>query len=220
MHPEEIEEQHRRAADEARERKERLYAGDWLGGRLLAHGPRHHPLDEEKENSPSYYVRLQTRHGRQTLWGRDLERAIRQSKSHVKVGDAVGVRITHRQSLPGDKTFNHWEVEQAVYIVQRQRVARAILEHPITARRAGKEGATVTGSYLLITGAEMLARVQYSDEETRRRFVQKVREAAGIQLRPFEQPAPATPDGRSPERRLTHQQNAPAPVRDGFARER
>ncbi len=219
MDPEEIEEQRRRSLDDARERRERLYAGDWLGGRLLAYGSRHHPLDEQKVNGGSYYVRLQTRHGRQTLWGRDLERAIRESKSHVKVGDAVGVRITHHQSLPGDKTFNHWEVERAVYIVQRRRTAREILDHPITARQAGKEGATVTGSYLLITGAEMLARIQYSDEETRRRFVQRVREAAGIELRPYERPAPGTPTDRGLERRPAREQDTNTPARDGFARE-
>src|SRR4051812_32346666 len=109
MDSEEIEEQRRRAREETRYRAERLYSGDWLDGRLVEHGSRPHPLDEE--NRASYYVRLQTSHGSQTLWGRDLERAIRQSKSHVKVGDAVGMRITRRQSLPGDKVFNHWEVE-------------------------------------------------------------------------------------------------------------
>jgi hypothetical protein len=137
---------------------------------------------------------------------RVLRRVIKESKSQVRLGDAVGVRITPanlspRQDLQplGDRASD--------------------LHRSTTARRAGKDGATVTGSYLLTTGAEMLARVQYSDEETRRRFVAKVRDAAGIALRPFEQHTPETPDDPTSEKRLTQQQHANTPVCDGFPRE-
>jgi hypothetical protein len=147
----EAEEARRRARQEARERADRLYAGDWLGGRLLAHGKA--PYRFEPENRESYYVRLQTAEGRQVLWGTDLERAMRESKSHAKVGDAVGVRIVSREKLDGDRTWNRWQVDKAIHIVKERRVAREILEDPITARRAGKDGAILTGSYLLVTAA-------------------------------------------------------------------
>ncbi len=203
-----------RARQEERERKDRLYAGDWLGGRLLAHGKA--PYHNDPNNMESYYVKLTTQHGRLTLWGKDLARAIKESKSHVKVGDAVGVRITLRESFGPDKSFNHWQVDKAIDIVKERRIAREILEHPISARRARRDGTTVTGSYLLVTAAEMLAEARYTDEASRKRFVEKVREAAGMSPTPLGQPhAQESSPQKSPR-----QANAPGQlVRQGFARE-
>jgi hypothetical protein len=212
----EAEEARRRARQEARERADRLYAGDWLGGRLLAHGKA--PYRFEPGNPESYYVRLQTADGRQVLWGADLERAIRESKSHAKVGDAVGVRIVSREKLDGDRTWNRWQVDQAIHIVKERRVAREILENPVTARRAGKDGATLTGSYLLVNAAEMLARVQFTDEKSRKDFVAKVREAAGIKPRPLDERAPVARTLTRNEQDAPRERDGP-PLRSGFARE-
>jgi hypothetical protein len=212
----EAEETRRRVRQEARERADRLYAGDWLGGRLLAHGKA--PYRFEPDNRESYYVRLQTADGRQVLWGADLERAIRESKSHAKVGDAVGVRIVSREKLDGDRTWNRWQVDKAIHIVKERRVAREILEDPVTARRAGKDGASLTGSYLLVTAAEMLARVQFTDETSRKAFVAKVRDAAGIKPRPLEERAPVAQSLTSNEQGVPRDRDSP-PQRLGFARE-
>jgi hypothetical protein len=212
----EAEEARRRARHEARERADRLYAGDWLGGRLLAHGKA--PYRFEPENPESYYVRLQTAEGRQVLWGADLERAMRESKSRVKVGDAVGVRIVSREKLDGVRTWNRWQVDTAMQIVKERQTARKILEDPITARRAGQNGAILTGSYLLVAAAEMLARVQFTDEASRKTFVEKVREAAGVRPRPFDERAPSAQElVRADER--AHPEQRALTLRHGFARE-
>jgi hypothetical protein len=150
-----------------------------------------------------------------TLWGKDLERAIQESKSHVKVGDAVGVRITFRESLGPDKSFNHWQVDKAIDIVKERRIAREILENPISARRAGQDGKTLTGSYLLVTAAEMLAQTRYTDEASRKRFVEKVREAAGMSPTPLGQPQPR----ESSEQKSRETNTRVPPMRPGFARE-
>jgi hypothetical protein len=206
----------RRAQEEARERADRLYSGDWLGGRLLAHGKA--PYQFDPGNEESYYVRLQTNYGRQTLWGTDLERAIRESKSRVKVGDAVGVRIVRKERINADRTWNRWQIDKAIHIVKERQEARKILENPITARRAGKDGATLTGSYLLVTAAEMLAQVQYTDEALRKKFVAKVREAAGIKPRPYEEPTPRVQEDARGEPG-SPKAPPPDPHRGGFARE-
>ena len=39
----------------------------------------------------SYYLKLQTVHGERTLWGVDLERAMVESATAVKVGDPVAI---------------------------------------------------------------------------------------------------------------------------------
>jgi hypothetical protein len=212
----EAEDARQRAREAARERADRLYAGDWLGGRLLAHGKAPYRFDPESRES--YYVRLQTADGRQVLWGTDLERAIRESKSHAKVGDAVGVRILSREKLDGDRTWNRWQIDKAIHIVKERRVAREILEDPVTARRAGKDGATLTGSYLLVTAAEMLARVQFTDETSRKEFVAKVREAAGITPRSLEDRAPVA-QGLTRNEQGAPRDRESSPQRVGFARE-
>ena len=212
----EAEEARQRAREAARERADRLYAGDWLGGRLLAHGKA--PYRFEPDSRESYYVRLQTADGRQVLWGTDLERAIRESKSHAKVGDAVGVRILSREKLDGDRTWNRWQIDKAIHIVKERRVAREILEDPVTARRAGKDGATLTGSYLLVTAAEMLARVQFTDETSRKEFVARVREAAGIKPRSLDERALVARTHTHDEPAASRERTSSAP-REGFARE-
>jgi hypothetical protein len=215
-HEAEAEEARQRAREAARERADRLYAGDWLGGRLLAHGKA--PYRFEPESRESYYVRLQTADGRQVLWGKDLERAIRESKSHAKVGDAVGARILSREKLDGDRTWNRWQIDKAIHIVKERRVAREILEDPVTARRAGKDGATLTGSYLLVTAAEMLARVQFTDEASRKEFVAKVREAAGINPRPLDERAPVA-RALTRNEPVVSRERIGSVRREGFARE-
>jgi hypothetical protein len=212
----EAEEARRRARQDARERADRLYAGDWLGGRLLAHGKA--PYRFEPESRDSYYVRLQTADGRQVLWGADLERALRESKSHAKVGDAVGVRIVSREKLDGDRTWNRWQIDKAIHIVKERRVAREILEDPVTARRAGKDGATLTGSYLLVTAAELLARAQFTDEPSRKDFVARVREAAGIKPRALEERAPIAQRLTRHASEVPRDQDTPS-QQPGFARE-
>jgi hypothetical protein len=213
---EEGEEARRAARAEIRERADRLHAGDWVGGRLLKHGKA--PYQHEAGNSDSYYVRLQTTHGTVDLWGTDLERAVGESRSRPKVGDAVGVRITGREPLDNGKTWNRWQVETAMFIVQQKRIAREILENPITARRSGKEHPEITGSYLVIWGAELLAKHRYSSEERRREFVAGVREAIGLTRKPLQAtPSPAAHDPPDHTREQNLSQRPPqreAPVRE------
>src|SRR6202030_1027327 len=102
--------------------------------------------------------------------------------------------------------------------VKERRVAREILETPVGARRAGKDGATVTGSYLLVSAAEMLAAVQFTDEPSRKRFVAKVRKAAGLVPEPFKELRPAgnspAPEERTPPSGPSQAASRPALVRE------
>lgn len=212
---ESAEEAHRLARQQARERADRLYAGDWLGGRLLAHGRAPYRFDSEAW--PSYFVRLQTSYGRQVLWGTDLERALRESRSHVKIGDAVGVRIVSRQKIDADRTWNRWQIEQAIHIVKERRAAREILDNPVSARRAAKDGKMLTGSYLLVAAAEMLAEVHHTDKESRKAFVERIRAAALLPSRAFSEHRHPTREPGQPEPRTALADPAPKP--NGFARE-
>ncbi len=213
-----------RARDEAQQRTERKYAGDWLVGRLLE--ARKAPFQDSPEERPSFTIKLKTANGVERHWGTDIGRAIDRSKSKVKVGDMVAARISQTESLkirtddPAKPwklvDYHHWDVEQLMYAYMRQRVAREILKDPISARRAGKDGKLVTGSYLLVAGAEMMADILYTREEERKTFVSRIREAAGFaQDRDMAQ---RSAEPRRPDRFSTIVTNT-MPKREGFTRE-
>ena len=213
-----------RRRSEVQERTERKYAGDWLVGRLLE--ARKAPYQDDPEERPSYTIKLKTAGGTERHWGTDIERAITNSKSKVKVGDMVAARITRTETLtvptkdpvkPWKQVdFHHWDVEQLTYAYMRQRVAREILKDPISARRAGKDGKLVTGSYLLVAGAEMMADILYTREEDRKTFVSRIREAAGFAQNRDAVQRSAEP--RRPDRFSTIVTNT-LPKREGFTRE-
>jgi hypothetical protein len=181
----EHDEARRRAQEEARERINRRVSGDWVVGRLLRHGSARHNFDPEREES--YFVRLQTSHGREVLWGSDLKRAVEYSRSQAKVGDIVGVRIVEHKKLENDKSWNRWQVDRATYIVKVKRVAREILDNTLGALRVAKDGGakSVTGADLVVAGAEILARVKFAGQSAREQYVASVRAAAGLKPRPL-----------------------------------
>lgn len=61
-----------------------------FNGELLAHAAAPYRFDPKQRLS--YYVSLSTPQGERTLWGADLERAIAESRSGVRIGDRVTLR--------------------------------------------------------------------------------------------------------------------------------
>lgn len=85
-------------------------------GRLVEHGAA--PFEHEDGNSQSYFVTLETDQGQQrTLWGVDLERAMKAAKQAPEIGDRIGLQ--HLGSTPvtlpdGTQTHrNTWKVQDA-----------------------------------------------------------------------------------------------------------
>ena len=63
-------------------------------GQIVEHG--HAPYDFDKKNAESYYIKLRTKSGVKTVWGIELESAIRQSR----VGDGQVVTLQHMGKNP------------------------------------------------------------------------------------------------------------------------
>ena len=203
------------ARNEARARTDDYHAGSWVAGELKVarRAPYHHTYGE----SDSFYITVQTSHGKRQFWGTDLERAITESKSRVRVGDKIGVRITRKDEFTviteegkkEERTFNHFEVEKATYIVGRQRAARHIIEESLSARRAVKDGKVVVASTLVANAAEMLADAYRLNPHHRKAFIEGIKAAAGLQARvgqpSTEGPQPGSPIGRDIERRRGEQ---------------
>ena len=119
-------------------------------------------------------------------WGNDLERAIKQSRSHVQIGQFVAVKIVAREPLTSTKPpterasaqakyWNRWEVETVQYVAQRNRFAHAVNENRRNARSDGIAGKEALALYLIHEGAERLAAVRYPHAKDRKEFVDRVR---------------------------------------------
>jgi putative DNA primase/helicase len=61
-----------------------------IAGTLIAHGADHYKHD--KKESKSYYAKVNVGGKEMTYWGVDLERAINESQSNTKVGDAIKLK--------------------------------------------------------------------------------------------------------------------------------
>ncbi len=162
----------------------RIRDNDWVVGHLVEHGPAKYQFEDS--NSLSYYMKLRTRDeaGERILWGADLKRAVRESKSRVKVGQVVAARLVGREALAPRGTpdpdipqyRNRWEVETPQFVAQRVATAKKILEDPVKARRDGAAHPELAGLYLALRGAELIAKHRYPDVKDQERFVTRVRE--------------------------------------------
>jgi len=116
--------------------------------------------------------------GVQTRWGTDLERAIKRSRSAVKIGQVVGMRITGREPVYDrdsrvvpDVYRNLWEIESVQYIHRRNLHARKMNEDFRAARQQGGTDPVVRALYLIHAGAERLAPLWFPNREDQERFI-------------------------------------------------
>src|SRR6185437_6332976 len=61
-----------------------------LVGTFLAHGAA--PYQFQQNAQPSYYIKLDTQRGPQTVWGSGLENALAKSQTKPRIGEPIGVR--------------------------------------------------------------------------------------------------------------------------------
>lgn len=92
-------------------------------GRLVEHGAA--PFEHKDGNSQSYFVTLETDQGQQrTLWGVDLERAMKAAKQAPEIGDRIGLQHVGSEPvrLPdGTETHrNAWKVRDAGELAYEQ----------------------------------------------------------------------------------------------------
>ncbi|MBS0174288.1 MAG: hypothetical protein JSR64_09665 [Nitrospira sp.] len=85
------------------------------GGRIVKHGRDHYKHDREEKMS--YFVTLETAAGERTVWGLDLERALREAGA--RTGDRV--RLEHQGDKPVEVDANKRDAEGRV--VGQERIA-------------------------------------------------------------------------------------------------
>jgi hypothetical protein len=195
-------------------------------GRLESHGAAKYQF--RADQSESYYVRVVTNRGVETLWGKDLARALQESRSNPKVGSVIGLRRTGYETFSileqrrdeAGRTIetrrhirrNQWIVETPEFFTERARLARRLRDQQIDARSAVKQAPELAATYLSLRGAKEIAERRIADPKDRERFLKLVREALATSIKNGE-PLPAirlrdgakerrdnTPPIRSPSR--------------------
>jgi len=159
-------------------------------GRLVAHGRAQYQY--RSEEGPSYYVKLLTSSGPRTLWGKDLERALRDAETRPKAGDLIGARrqareavtLTQRhrddtgQVISTSERIAHrslWVVEKVTYFAERARLARRVREDQVDAKATVKKHPELLSSFLSVRAAEEFANHRIASVADRQRFLELIR---------------------------------------------
>jgi hypothetical protein len=163
-----------------------------VDGRLIDHGPA--PYLHRPGEPASYFVVVETIRGPRTVWGRDLERAIRESLTQPKAGDEVRLQVVAREPVTvkrferaedgralevrtGTAQRNRWVAETPAFFEERAASARTLRDPAVTPQRGVRERPELTGSYLVLKGAEEVANRKIRDPQDRAKFVALVRGA-------------------------------------------
>jgi putative DNA primase/helicase len=162
-----------------------------LLGRLVDHGRATYHHDPHEPTS--YFVKIETTRGDRTIWGVDLERALRESLTRPQIGEEVGLRALRQESVTvkapsrdaqgrviGQQELathrNQWIIEKRAFFEQRAEAARTLRDGEIDAQRGVKRHPELVGTYHQVRAAELAAK-QLRDPEDQRRFVAQVRSA-------------------------------------------
>ncbi|MEJ0098486.1 MAG: hypothetical protein WDO12_01555 [Pseudomonadota bacterium] len=160
--------------------------GGIITGRLQEHGKANYQF--QPDGSPSYYVKIVTARGLETLWGTDLERAVAHSKSQPKIGTMVGIQrigsdvVTiparegeHATARP--RTFHRarWRVEDVTYLAQVMQQADRAIKARLEDKRAMAERPELRSAFISLHVAERYAEQHIRDPRDRQLFVTRVK---------------------------------------------
>lgn len=216
------------AASERRPDLSRRRGEDLLIGRLIAHGEAKYQYRADQD--ASYYLKLLTSRGPRTLWGKDLERALREAETAPRPGDLVGVRRTAREAVTitsrerdaegrvVSQTERHahrsrWVVEKVAFFAERARLARRVRDEQVDVRAAVRAHPELRSTFLSVRAAEEFAAGKIRDPADRARFMELIRGAMAGSIQNGE-PLPAirmkTPEGPKAD----PQRSQPSKTRD------
>ncbi len=162
-----------------------------LVGQLTEYGSARYQHRPEADRS--YFVTLATHQGPRTVWGIDLERALRESETRPEIGDRIELRQMGRQKVtvkaaerneagewvPTEKIThrNGWLVEKEGFLAERAQAAAALRDDSVSALEAVARHPELVGSQVYLKAARDLAARAPVPESDRDRLVAGVREA-------------------------------------------
>ena len=162
--------------------------GTLITGHLVEHGRdtyKHQPSEPL-----SYFVKLESARGERTVWGVDLERALKESQTKPGVGEEVGLRAVReepvtvkarRQDAQGLEDLathrNRWIIEKRGFFDDRAVAASIVRDPKIDAKEAVRKHPELASTYLHLKGAQEVAARRIRNPEDQRKFVALVRTA-------------------------------------------
>jgi len=184
--------------------------GEVITGRLQEHGKANYQF--EPNGSPSYYLKLLTSRGPETLWGTDLERAILRSASQPKVGAIVGVQRVGSEAVTipareGERTTDRqrtfyraqWRVEEVTYLAKSAQAAERAVKTRLEDKRAMEERPELRSAFISLRVAQEYAERNIRDERDRALFVTRVKAVMAASVRNGKPvPEPRVVDQNSP----------------------
>jgi len=203
-------------------------ARDLIVGKLIDHGRESYRFDPHE--SMSYFIKVGTQEGKRTMWGKDLERAMKQSLSQPQVGDEIAMRRTgadrvtvqrRERDAEGRVIAEHqvgaarsrWVVEKREFFEARAAAAEVLRDPNVDRQQGARQHPELVGTYLKLHAAQLASRL-IRDPEDQVRFVALVRGALADSVARGD---PLTPvrlrdrTDRVPERKP--RERAPAPAR-------
>ncbi len=171
--------------------------GSLLVGRLTEHGRANYQF--RTDENASYHVKLHTRRGAQTLWGKDLERAVSSGETRPKVGELVGARrigreavtVTARRRVADGRIVTEeahhahrtrWVVEKVQFFAERARLARRLRDEQADVRETMRVHPELKSTFLSVRAAEDFAARRIADPKDRERFLSLMREAMAASI--------------------------------------
>jgi hypothetical protein len=161
-------------------------------GVLVKHGRAR--VGFQPQGEPSYFVTIKTDRGERTLWSRDLERAMTESRTQPQPGEAIGVRengispvsfITRQRNARGevvavnrvDTPRGHWIIERRDWFDERAAAAEVLRDAQVSRREAIRNHPELLGAYWALDSAGKVAEARIKNPGSRERFVALVRES-------------------------------------------
>ena len=202
-------------------------AGPLIVGKLIDHGREAYRFDPRE--SMSYFIELGTEEGKRTIWGKDLERAMKQSLTQPQIGDEIAMRRTgadrvtvQRRDRDADgrviserevgASRNRWVVEKREFFEARAQAAQVLRDPNVDRRQAVRQHPELVGTYLQLHAAQLAAR-RIRDPEDREKFVALVRAALADSVARGEPLQPVRlrdRAGRAPEKKPLEREPGPA----------
>jgi hypothetical protein len=202
--------------------------GQLLIGRLTEHGQANYQFRAKED--VSYYVKLLTSRGERTLWGKDLERAVKEGETRPKVGDLIGARRVRREAVTvttrqrdtqgrvvsQEEHHAHrtrWVIEKVTFFAERVRLARRLRDEQADVRESVRAHPELKSTFLSVRAAEDFAAKRIADPKDRERFLDLVRGAMAGSIQKGE-PLPSVRLRDSPKRAEPTPAATPTPKRD------
>lgn len=199
-----------------------------LTGKLIDHGRDTYRFNPREPMS--YFLEIETAEGKRTIWGKDLERAMKESLSKPKIGDEIGMRQTGADPVTVKRRArdvngkivaereiathrNHWVVEARQFFESRAAAAEVLRNPAVDRRQAVRRHPELVGTYLQLKAAELAAK-RIRDPLDQQKFVALVRAALADSVARGEPLQPVRLRDRShpvPERKARERE--PGPVR-------